>query len=239
MFEQNNKIIYYCNKAADMVILSVLWCLCCLPVVTIGASCSALYHTVMKSIREDKAYAAAAFWSSFKSNLKQCIPFTVLSALAAVAFGATAYYCYKNMGGFMTNIYMICSAFCFLLLFVVQIHAYSLIGRFDLNRHEFYSVLVKLCGTGIFRNILLLGVLAFAVEIAFSYPPLLFIVPSGYTFIISYQEEAKFAKFIRYQTAGEELREQAQKEDEAVREDSAVPEIPSSAQGNTSGKDEI
>ena len=42
------------NKAADMVVLSVLWCLCSLPLLTLGASSAALYHTAVKVIRQNR-----------------------------------------------------------------------------------------------------------------------------------------------------------------------------------------
>ena len=35
------------NRLSDLVILNVLWFICCLPIVTIGASTTALYY-VMK-----------------------------------------------------------------------------------------------------------------------------------------------------------------------------------------------
>lgn len=38
MFNQESTLVTILNKAADMVILSVLWCICSLPVLTIGAA---------------------------------------------------------------------------------------------------------------------------------------------------------------------------------------------------------
>ena len=60
-----------------MVVLSVLWCLCSLPILTLGASSAALYHTAVKVIRQNRGYAFANFRDSFKGSLRQTFPFTV------------------------------------------------------------------------------------------------------------------------------------------------------------------
>ena len=39
----DNPFFRFMGKLGDLVILSVLWLLCCLPVVTIGASTTALF----------------------------------------------------------------------------------------------------------------------------------------------------------------------------------------------------
>lgn len=61
MFQQDNAFIVFLNKLADMVILSVLFCLCCLPVFTIGAADAALYHTVVKVLGTIRAMPLRRF----------------------------------------------------------------------------------------------------------------------------------------------------------------------------------
>lgn len=43
----------------------------CIPVFTMGASTTALYYTVNKSIRNKKGYAYREYWKAFKRNFKQ------------------------------------------------------------------------------------------------------------------------------------------------------------------------
>lgn len=59
------------NRLADLVILNVLWFICCLPIVTIGASTTALYYVTMKIVNEEDAYVAKNFFKSFKENFLQ------------------------------------------------------------------------------------------------------------------------------------------------------------------------
>ena len=55
----------------NIVYVSVLWILFSIPIITIGASSTALYYTVTKVIRHGRSYIFREFWQSFKSNLKQ------------------------------------------------------------------------------------------------------------------------------------------------------------------------
>ena len=49
--EYDSPIMCGIGKVMDILWLSTLWFLCCLPVVTIGASTTALYYTSVKAIR--------------------------------------------------------------------------------------------------------------------------------------------------------------------------------------------
>lgn len=55
---------------ADLLILSVFWVVCSLPLVTIGPATAALYHTVVHCIRGDERNSWGLFFRTFKSNFK-------------------------------------------------------------------------------------------------------------------------------------------------------------------------
>ena len=57
----------FLNSVADMVLLNLLWLLCSLPVVTIGASTVALY-TVTLRYPEDDSGLAKLFFLAFRNN---------------------------------------------------------------------------------------------------------------------------------------------------------------------------
>lgn len=66
-----SKLIEILGKITDVVCLSLMWLVFSLPIITIGASTTALYHTVTKVLLGDKGYIAKEFIYSFKSNFKQ------------------------------------------------------------------------------------------------------------------------------------------------------------------------
>ena len=67
----DNKILSIVNTAVDMLILGIFWFVTSIPLVTIGASTTAVYYTVNKCIRNKKSYAYVEYWKAFKSNLKK------------------------------------------------------------------------------------------------------------------------------------------------------------------------
>lgn len=65
---------------ADFFILSALWILCSIPVVTIGAASIALYDTVAHCFRYQEGGMVSRFFRTFKKELKRGILMTVLWA---------------------------------------------------------------------------------------------------------------------------------------------------------------
>lgn len=55
------------------MLLNVLFILCCLPIVTVGASLSALYSVCLKLVRKEDSYIAKDFFRAFRQNLKHGI----------------------------------------------------------------------------------------------------------------------------------------------------------------------
>ena len=74
LLNPNNPVMRFIGKAVDCIILSMVFTLCCLPIVTIGPALTGLYYAVVKNIRRDRSYAVASFFKGFKDNLKQGIP---------------------------------------------------------------------------------------------------------------------------------------------------------------------
>ncbi|MDR1664726.1 MAG: DUF624 domain-containing protein [Clostridiales bacterium] len=56
---------------ADIIILSLAWLVCSIPVVTAGASTTALFYVATRRIANREGYILRDFWTSFKSNFKR------------------------------------------------------------------------------------------------------------------------------------------------------------------------
>ena len=69
-FNWDNIVFQMLGKLVDCVWVSILWVICCIPVFTIGASTTALYYTVHKSIRGDRGYTTRTFFGAFRDNFK-------------------------------------------------------------------------------------------------------------------------------------------------------------------------
>lgn len=58
----NSPVIAFLNKMTDLILLNVIWLLCCLPVVTTGAATTAAYYVSITSIRCGDGYVVKRFF---------------------------------------------------------------------------------------------------------------------------------------------------------------------------------
>lgn len=82
IFNVNGPVFTFLSKVCDVLIVSILWTLFCLPVVTAAPACAALYHTVHKSLLKSEGYIVSTFWKSFRSSLKQGILYLFSACLS-------------------------------------------------------------------------------------------------------------------------------------------------------------
>jgi len=83
IFDIDSKLIVFLTKIGQLIIINVLWVICCLPVITVGAATSAMYYSTVKTIRKDRSYPAKEFFEAFKRNIGKA---TVLSSGALILF---------------------------------------------------------------------------------------------------------------------------------------------------------
>ena len=83
-------------KVADLVIANLLFLVCSIPIVTIGASMTALYTVTLKMVDKSGGYVSKDFWSAFKSNFKQSTIIWLIM-LAVGVFIAGDYYLVSQM----------------------------------------------------------------------------------------------------------------------------------------------
>lgn len=72
-FNEDNFLNIALNKIGDVIVCNLLFILCCIPVITIGTSITALYHCMMRSVKGNLNGAAKTFFRAFKDNLRQSL----------------------------------------------------------------------------------------------------------------------------------------------------------------------
>lgn len=76
---------------SDILIASVLFCVCSIPIVTIGPSITALYAVMLKMENGEHDGVASSFFKSFRENFKQSLLLSVV-LLLVIAFLAVDIY---------------------------------------------------------------------------------------------------------------------------------------------------
>lgn len=99
VFSIDGPVMRFLNLLANILILHFLWLLYSLPIVTIGASTTALYHVSMQLVRKREGYIWKSFHSSFRKNLRQStIIWLVITAFAFIFYTDIRFAAYLNNG---------------------------------------------------------------------------------------------------------------------------------------------
>ena len=90
LFNLDAPLMQALSKIGQMMIHTVLWLLCCLPVVTIGAATAALYR-MMFNLKEYKSCTLKDFFRAFRENFRKATALWLI-LLVCVAVLAVFYY---------------------------------------------------------------------------------------------------------------------------------------------------
>lgn len=175
----DNPFFHALGKLVDCLWVSILWLLCCIPVITIGASTTALYYTVHKSILGGRGYITRNFFKSLKENFKQAtISWLAVLAVWLVLAADIAITHKVLLSG--SRMGMFFYFFLFVMVFAVgwACYVFPYIARFantvkNTLQNGFFMELKHLPW-----SLLLVVILAAALLLAWLIPVLAFLIPS-------------------------------------------------------------
>ena len=90
-FNPDNPVMDFIAKVFDLVILNLIFIFSCVPIITIGASTSALSYVTFKMVRGEDPYIWRNFWKSFRQNFKQGTLVWIFSILIFIFLGMDFY----------------------------------------------------------------------------------------------------------------------------------------------------
>ena len=68
---ENNVIVRVTTMISQLVLINLLTLLCCIPIITIGASLTSMHDVLQMIMRKEDGYVTRRFFSSFRKNMKQ------------------------------------------------------------------------------------------------------------------------------------------------------------------------
>lgn len=190
-FDYNGGFITWFNRITNMIFISILWVICCIPIVTAGASTAALYYTIQKNIKNDRDNTGAVFWEGLKQNFKQSfLADLILLAVAGI------FYADMTMAQSFSSALAMLFRFLILLVCVYAFWIFAYIARFDCKlgtylkntafmmfRHLSVTVSIALLGIG---SVVLIWTMKF----------LILILPSVTVLVMSILTERVFRRYM-------------------------------------------
>lgn len=189
-------------RIVDTIVLSVLWMVCSLPIVTIGASSTAFYYAFHKSVRNRRGYAWQSFFHSFKSNFKQTLKVWLLM-LFLYLFLAFDYIILQAMleenssAGALSNIIL-----CIIMLVTLwSLYLFPYIARFEnstktILRNCMLMALMNLPASALILGTFMVAVAVFIACFTTISPLFISCIPAVYIVVANQILERVFRKYL-------------------------------------------
>jgi Predicted integral membrane protein len=198
-FNMDNAFFTFLGKVCDVLFLSLIWIVFCIPIITIGPANTALYYACVKVIRRERGYVFREFFKSFKLNFKRgAIIGVILTAILVVLsldiFAArAAFNGSSSVNSIMFGIYLALAIF----VISIAIYIFPLLSRFDMSVKQLFKASAFMSLRHFIPyTIGILVLLALAVLGVFFIPILIFIIPAGVTVCYSLLMEKVLKKYM-------------------------------------------
>ncbi len=238
MFKYDNPVIVFLVRLANMMIVSLYWVVCCLPVVTIFPACAALYHTMNKVVFGNGNGVTREFFKSLKAALK---PGILLSAVTAVVGALVAFGVYTGSRiwdvGIFGTIYMAAGVLISFICLTTLVYIAPALSRFEGNAGVILRLAMYFSMKNTFRSawyVILLGVSFWLVDF---FPLLLLVMPALYVDLTRGGTEKVMTAYIRDAGLESESEDTQAQETEIIQDVSPLEMDKLLAQEGENGRD--
>ncbi len=132
LFELDGPVWQFINKIVYSVYLNILWFICCIPIVTVGASTTALFYVSLKLSKDEEGNVTKEFFRSFRDNFRQGTVIWLIMLALGIILGLDGYILYHMR--FENVFWTLCTAvFCVAATAyaIVLMYIFPLLARFD------------------------------------------------------------------------------------------------------------
>ncbi len=130
MFNYENPVWQFMGRIADLMILNAMALIFSIPIITIGASWTALYYCTVKIVRKEDTYVWKEFWNSFKSNFKQAtIIWLILIPFLAILFVDVLMW--YNDPTLLPKVLKVTTVIVICIVLAITIYVFPILSHFD------------------------------------------------------------------------------------------------------------
>ena len=208
LFNLDSPIMRFLSKVCDLMILNVMCIICCLPIVTAGASITALYTITMKMVRGEESYIFKGFLKAFKENFKQSTIIWLIMAVLGI-FVFVDYQAASLLPENMSNLFRILIGALIIFYLMILSYIFPYTARFANNIKNIFKNSLLIAILNLPWTILVialpiaLGFLTFLTTTTLVYGSMLWML-LGFA-VVAYIESMIFRRvFAKYEPAQEE-----------------------------------
>ena len=193
LFDLESPVMGCLFKVFDAIVLGLLWVVCSLPVVTMGAASAALYIATRRCLVRGESYLLRTFFRAFRENWKQAtlVWLLALSLLGLLALDAAMFRSMAANGLY----WVILALFCLVLTWSAYLLAYC--ARCQGTAAEVLRISFQLLMLHPIRALGVLLPLVGGIALALIAPGLIFLLPAPVCWLESRTIEAVFRLHMR------------------------------------------
>ena len=185
IFGFDGSFINICDKIFDVMALGFLWILCSLPIVTIGASTSALYYAMVKCVKKGDGYIAREFFRSFRLNLMSGCFIWILVVAATFAMHLNIGILMKETDGYVGLFFICVYALTSVFILAVSCYVFPALARFDMSSGWLIKLAMYMTVRYFGTTLALLLILFCTGAIIWRFPILMIFAPGPVIFLMS------------------------------------------------------
>ena len=197
LFKPDSALMITMTRITDCIFLSLFWLICCIPVVTVGASFAALYDASYRALRQNERNAWQRFFYVFRSNWKGGIlPSLVFLAAGWGLIKAVIAVWNLAVAGTMSWVLFAALAFVAMVLLGMLSVLFPVLSRFENSFGGLLKNTVFLAMANLPRTAILGAINTVALLLCAKLVAPLFILPSLAALLGSYAIEPMFKPFM-------------------------------------------
>lgn len=206
LFSMDNPVFSFLGKMWDIILISIIWALLCIPIVTIGPATTALYYTVVKVVRRERGYLLREYFHSFKTNFFSGMILGII--LTAVFF---ILYIDLNFAKSIEDpntrfiLLAIFTAFLFIIL-GGAVYVFPILSRFTMGKMQIIKTSLLISIRHLPTTILMLVIVGFFVLVVRIIPIFIFILSGACILLCSLPLEKVLKKYIPKTEDGDETK---------------------------------
>lgn len=131
IFNLDSPVMQFLSRMADLMILNILFIVCSLPVITIGASLAAMHRVTQNMVFEQGEGVAKAFFRAFRQNFRQATIVWLAALVLAASLICDFFLIMANLGGSTANVMYGVLVILAVLVFGVFSYIMPLIARYE------------------------------------------------------------------------------------------------------------
>ena len=191
-----DKVKEVLGRISEIMSVSILFTVCCLPVFTIGAAHCGLYYAVYKSVRNNRGYVTQVFLQGFRDNFKKATGGWLLCLLGFAVFGIDFYLISLWEVSGKRIAFMALFIILAFVLWCISLYLFSYLNRFEDKLKRSFKNVVRLAFAGFARTVFL-GILSLLCVVCCAlFPPGVLFLPGLYAMVETHFLEKTFRRIM-------------------------------------------